>query len=121
MRVIQASFGSGCQDARPRTRRVFIDVEQRGRGHGDELAISHSVALLKEEGKSYIRERRSKGKCKGSFTRFSILKGCCSALSSMGSGGAVRGAFARALSLNKGCDVVGLVYLFFFFFSPYGT
>jgi len=53
MRVIQASFGSGRQDARPRTRRVFIDVEQRGRGHGDELAISHSLALLKEEGKSY--------------------------------------------------------------------
>lgn len=48
MIAIQAAFRSGRQDAGPRTRRVFKDVEERGRGHG-ELAISLELALLKEE------------------------------------------------------------------------
>lgn len=104
--MIQACFGSGRQDARPRTRRVFVDVEQRGRGHGDELAISHSWALLKEEKQIIYKGTAHKGKNrKGSFNNdmpIKVLKGCCSALSLMGRSGAVRGAFARALSLNKG-------------------
>lgn len=64
----QARFGSGRQDARPRTRRVFVDVEQRGRGHGDELAISHNWALLKEEKQIIYKGTTNKGlNRKGSF------------------------------------------------------
>ena len=63
MLAIQAAFRSGRQDAGPRTRRVLKEVEERGRGHGEELAIIHDLALLKdEEAKNATRGSTNEGK-----------------------------------------------------------